>query len=483
MLLPGVTDKINSMETNETLQTQMFSDLLDRSLFEQALSFGLNYLEGAQDRHVYPTEEDLKRLSVFEEPMPETRGNAHDIVHLLHTFGAPATVSQVGGRYFGFVNGSVVPAGLAAKSLSIFWDQNSALEVISPIASKLESVVQNWLIELFGLPAHTVAGFVSGTSMANLCGILAARYRILKNRGWDSTEQGLFGAPKIRVVTGKHAHSTVLKAVSMAGLGKGTIEWVDVDDQGRILVENIPELDATTLLILQAGNVNSGAFDDFSQICKKAKEAGAWIHIDGAFGLWAGATKRLEHLTTDLAHAHSYAVDGHKTLNTPYDSGIILCQDKEALVSSLHMSGSYIITGKNRDGMYFTPEMSRRARVIELWATLKYLGAQGIDEMVYGLHLRAQQFADALTAIPGFKVLNQVVFNQVMVQCDTDAFTDEVIRDVQKSRVCWVGGSSWQGRRIMRISVCSWATTEDDVRQSVAAFKKALIQATQKKTP
>lgn len=470
------------MNEKETIQTQMFSDITDHSLFEKAESFGLNYLENAQDRNVFPNDEDLHNLAAFEEQMPKTSGNAHDVLNLLNKYGSPATVSQVGGRYFGFVNGSVVPAGLTAKNLSIFWDQNTAMQVISPISSKLESVVQNWLIELFGLPSKTVAGFVSGTSMANLCGLLAARYRILKNQDWDITEKGLFGAPKIRVVTCRQAHSTVLKTISMAGLGKGNIEWVDVDEQSRIIVDNIPELDATTILILQAGNVNSGAFDDFSKICKKANEAGAWIHIDGAFGLWAGATKRLKHLTKGFEYAHSYAVDGHKTLNTPYDSGIILCQDKEALVSSLHMSGDYIIVGEERDGMYFTPEMSRRARIIELWATLKYLGKEGIDEMIYGLHSRAKQFAKELSSINGFTVLNDIVFNQVIVQCETDEITDKVINEVQESRVCWVGGSVWEGKKIIRISVCSWATTEDDVLKSVASFKTALAKTVGKQT-
>ncbi len=470
------------MKKKESIQDKMFSDIQDNSLFEKAESFGLEYIENAQDRNVFPHKNDLDNLREFDERMPEKSGNAHEILDLLNEFGSPATVSQIGGRYFGFVNGSVVPAGLAAKNLSIFWDQNTAMQVISPISSKLESIVQKWLIDLFGLPSKTVAGFVSGTSMANLCGLLAARYRILKNQDWDITEKGLFGAPKIRIITCKQAHSTILKAVSMAGLGKGNIEWVDVDQQGRILADSIPKLDSNTILILQAGNVNSGAFDDFSNICKKARESGAWIHIDGAFGLWAGATKRLNHLTNGFEYAHSYAVDGHKTLNTPYDSGIILCQDKEALVSSLHMSGDYIIIGEERDGMYFTPEMSRRARVIELWATLKFLGKEGIDEMVYGLHSRAKQFAEELRSIKGFKILNDVVFNQVIVQCEADDITDEVINKIQKSRVCWVGGSLWKGRRIIRISVCSWATTKEDVQKSVMSFKEALEKIIEEKS-
>ncbi|MEM1328648.1 MAG: aminotransferase class V-fold PLP-dependent enzyme [Bacteroidota bacterium] len=458
---------------NLTLQERLFDDLKDASLFQKAESAGVNYLSEALERQVYPSEEALDNLSQFEEDLPTETGDAHAILEQLHQYGTPATVTMVGGRYFGFVNGSVIPAGLAAKNLSIFWDQNTALQIISPISSKLEVVVEQWLVKLFGLPETTVAGFVSGTSMANFCGLAAARYRILKNKGWDMTERGLFDAPKIRVVTCREAHSTILKAISLIGLGKNNIEWVDVDEQGRIIPEQIPELDDSTILILQAGNVNSGAFDDYSQICRKAKAAGAWIHIDGAFGLWAGATKRLRHLTQDFEWADSWAVDAHKTLNTPYDSGIILCSDPDALTASLHMTGGYIIDGEGRDGMYYTPEMSRRARIVELWATLKYLGENGIDELVFGLHERAKQFADLLHQSPDFEVLNEVVFNQVIIQCETDELTKKVIQEIQNLRACWVSGSTWKGRKVIRISVCSWATTEADVIRSVASFKAA----------
>ena len=462
------------MKKINPVQAKMFREINDKKLFEKANNFGFKYLEEAFERNIYPTEDALNQLSVFNEVLPDESGNAHEILELLDKYGSPATVAQVGGRYFGFVNGSVVPAGLAAKNLSIFWDQNTAMQVISPISSRLETVVQDWLVQLFGLPEATVAGFVSGTSMANFCGLAAARYRILKNQDWDINEQGLFGAPKIRVVTSKQAHSTISKAISLVGIGTKNVEWVDVDDQGRIMVDQIPELDNRTILILQAGNVNSGAFDDFEKICKKAQSKGAWIHIDGAFGLWAGGTEKLQHLTKDFEYANSWAVDGHKTLNTPYDSGIILCQDRTALVSALHMSGGYIIKGKERDGMYFTPEMSRRSRIIELWATLKYLGKAGINQMVAGMHERAKQFAQELDKTDGFHVLNDVVFNQVLVQCDTDDITNRVIDKIQDLRECWVGGSTWNDRRVIRISVCSWATTEEDISRSVASFKEAL---------
>lgn len=464
------------MSEATNIQEKMFREMQDKRLFTQVQDYGFNYLNQAFDRNVYPTEAALAALGHFDEKLPTDPSNATDVINTLQKYGAPATVSQIGGRYFGFVCGSVVPAGLAAKSLATYWDQNTAMQVLSPLSSKLETVVESWLKQLFGLPDRTVAGFVSGTSTANFCGLAAARYRILQRMGWDINEKGLFGAPKIRIVTGKQAHSTVLKAIGLLGFGKSNIEWVEVDDQGRIIPELIPELDDRTILILQAGNVNSGAFDAFEEICNKANKANAWVHIDGAFGLWAAAVEDLNHLTKGMEMANSWAVDGHKTLNTPYDSGIVLCEDKEAIVSALHMTGSYIILGEERDGMFYTPEMSRRARVIELWATLKYLGKKGIDQMVYGMHQRALQFAEVLNKTEGFEVMNDVVFNQILVRCETDDLTTKTITRIQELRDCWVGGSAWHGHKVIRISVCSWATTSEDVLRTVKSFAQALAE-------
>lgn len=462
------------MKIANPIQESMFREMREKSIFEQAQTYAFQYLEQVFERNVYPTEAALSNLQFFEEPMPKEPAEAAGVIALLNQYGAPATTAMLGGRYFGFVNGSSVPAGLAAKNLATYWDQNTAMQVISPVAAKLESVVEKWLKELFGLPDSTVAGFVSGTSSANFCGLAAARYRLLKRMGWDINEQGLFDAPKIRIVTGKQAHSTVMKAIGLLGFGKNNVEWVEVDDQGRIRPELMPALDDRTLVILQAGNVNSGAFDAFDEICDKANQANAWVHIDGAFGLWAAAVSELKYLTKGIHKANSWATDGHKTLNTPYDCGVVLCEDKEALVSALHMTGSYIILGEERDGMLYTPEMSRRARIIELWATMKYLGKTGIDQMVYGMHQRALEFAEALRKIEGFEVLNEVVFNQILVQCKSDEMTAKTMQRIQELRECWVGGSTWFGRKVIRISVCSWATTPEDIRRSAASFERAL---------
>ena len=458
----------------ENIQSKMFLEIKDKEIFKQAQQYSFEYLESIYDRNVYPTEEALNNLSKFDEELPLSSTNAKEVMELLNKYGSPATTATLGGRYFGFVIGSAVPVGLAAKNLGTYWDQAPSLNVLSPIGSKLESVVEKWLVELFNLPKGTSAGFVTGTSAANLCGLAAARYRILQRNNWDINKKGLRNSPKIRIVTGKQAHSTVLKAVGILGLGHENIEWVDVDNQGRIIPDLIPELDGNSILILQAGNVNSGAFDDFETICQKAKYANAWIHIDGACGLWAGAVEKLKHLTKGIEHASSWAVDGHKTLNTPYDCGIIMCADKEAITSALHVSGSYLIESTERDGMFFTPDMSRRSRIIELWAILRYLGKSGIDEMILTMNTRAKQFAEEISKIDGFFVDNDVVFNQVIVRCSSDEVTEQVLSNIQMLRECWMGGSEWLGKKVMRVSICSWATTDTDITRSVKSFKKAL---------
>jgi len=453
-----------------TLRDTMHREQQSKYLLEQAKGYAYEYADGVAERKVFPSKQALADLEQFIEDLPVQYGDAETILQQLHQYGSPATTAQTGGRYFGFVNGGILPVTLATKWLSDFWDQNTALYVMSPVASTLEEICERWLKQLFGLPDSTVAGFVSGTSSAILCGLAAARYRLLQNHGWDFNQQGHNGAPTLRIIAGQHIHGAVTKAVALLGFGIDNIEWVEADDQGRILPDKLPQLDASCIILLQAGNVNSGAFDPFEEICNSADQAGAWVHIDGAFGLWAGGTKRLKHLTKGMEKAHSWSVDGHKTLNTPYDSGILLCRDRDALIMALQASGAYLNFSENRDGMLYTPEMSRRARAVELWAALKYLGSDGVDELVYGMHERARQFADELKAA-GFEILNDVVFNQVIVSpANNDAKTDKILAAIQDSAECWVGGSVWRGKKVIRISVCSWVTSADDVSRSVRAF-------------
>ncbi|MDA9346330.1 pyridoxal-dependent decarboxylase [Porticoccaceae bacterium] len=453
-----------------TLRDKMHAEQKGKALFDQARDYAFNYADNAGSRNVFPSSEAMANLEHFVEDMPSGNGDPSEILQQLHRYGSPASVAQTGGRYFGFVNGGIIPVTLAIKWLTDFWDQNTALHLMSPITSKIESVCETWLKQLFGLPEDTVAGFVSGTSSAIFCGLAAARFRICANQSWDFNQRGLNGAPKIRVIAGDQAHGAVIKAVALLGLGLDNIEWVDSDDQGRVIAAKMPELDQSCIVLLQAGNVNSGSFDPFDEICDAANAAGAWVHIDGAFGLWAGGTVQLKHLTKGMEKAQSWSVDGHKTLNTPYDSGILLCADRPALVQALQASGAYLNFSEQRDGMLYTPEMSRRARAIELWAALKYLGTEGVDELVVGLHRRAVQFAEELGAA-GFSILNDVVFNQVVVSCDgSDEYTQSLIDAIQQSGQCWVGGSVWQGKKVIRISVCSWVTTQEDVSISVEAF-------------
>jgi glutamate/tyrosine decarboxylase-like PLP-dependent enzyme len=454
------------------LQKRMYALHGKRALFEQAKDYAYDYMDKAYEREVFPTDEALAGLANFDESMPETGGDPVEMLRLLHEYGSPATVTSTGSRYYGLVIGSVFPPVMAAKWLVDVWDQNPALYVSSPVVAKLETICEQWIVDLLGLPKDSAVGLVSGSSIATMCGLAAGRYEILRKAGWDVNAQGLFGAPPIRVIVGAEAHSSVFKALSLLGLGKDRVELVPVDDQGRMLASAVPELDETCLVILQAGNVNSGAFDPLDEICEAANAAGAWVHIDGAFGLWAGASASKKYLTQGMEKADSWSVDGHKTLNTPYDCGIILCRDRAALSTALQASGAYILYGEQRDGMMYTPEMSRRGRAVELWATFKVLGRRGVEELVDGLCVRAQQFAELMQA-EGFQVLNDVVFNQVLIACETPDETAATLANLQRSGECWCGAGKWHETPLIRVSVCSWSTTAADIDRTVAAFVAA----------
>ena len=457
-----------------TITDQLRTQALDWQLYEQSKNYALDYMQTVLDRPVFPTADAIQNLAVFREKLPDQPVDPYHVLEKLHQYGSPATVAQTGGRYFGFVNGGIVPTALAAKWLADVWDQNAALYVMSPIVSVLEEVCEEWLVDLLGLPQNTAAGFVSGTSTASLCGLVAGRDHLLRKNGWDVSSRGLFSAPEIRVVLGAGAHSTVYKALSILGLGKDRLIQVPTDEQGRMRADLLPELNSNTLLILQAGNVNSGAFDPFVEICSKARAADAWVHIDGAFGLWAAASPRLKHLTAGIELADSWSIDAHKTLNAPYDSGLILCRHRDALTQALHMTGSYIIYSENRDGMLYSADMSRRARAVELWATLMALGRSGVAGLIEDLQQKAVYFADCLRQA-GFTVLNEVCFNQVLVTSGDPQQTKELLKLIQASGECWCGGASWHGDDVIRISVCSYRTTRQDIDRSVRAFVAARL--------
>ncbi len=449
---------------------------VDTNLYDRALECSKDYLDSVDNRRVYPSEEALDQLVKFEESMPENPGDALEILNQLHTYGSPATVATTGNRYFGFVIGSQFPAAVAAKWLSDSWDQCPGLYVISPIVSHLEEICEKWMTELIGFPSDTAMGLVGGTSTATFCGLAAGRNKLLKQMGWDLHEQGLVGSPKLRIVLGEQAHATVFKALSLLGFGKKNLEIVPTDSQGRIDPNQIPHLDQNTLLILQSGNVNSGAFDPLDVICEKAQKAKAWVHVDGAFGLWAAASENKKHLVKGLELADSWSIDGHKTLNTPYDCGMIFCRDREALVSAMQAGGSYILYGENRDPMLYTPEMSRRSRSVELWATLKTLGRKGVEALVDGLCANAVYFGEQLKNA-GFRILNDIVFNQVLVACDAPELTLETNKLIQLEGECWCGGAIWKGEPVIRVSVCSWKTEFSDIDKAVSSFVSSMKRA------
>lgn len=453
------------------LQLRMIEELKSKSLFKQAGDAAYTYIDNANNKPAYPSLGDLNSLAELEQDLPDAATKGSDVIEQLARLGATNSV-RYSGSYFGFVNGGALPVALAAKWLADIWDQNAALYVMSPIAAILESQCEKWLKQLFALPENTVAGLVGGTSIATLSGLAAARYRQLTKLGWDISEDGLSGAPNLRIIMGRQTHGTVAKMLTLLGFGRRGIEWVDCDSQGRMQVDKLPELDQSCIVILQAGNVCSGAFDDFATICRTANKADAWVHVDGAFGLWAAASSQFNKLTNGIELAQSWSVDGHKTLNTPYDCGVILCSDPQALTGALHQQGSYIQASDNRDSMNFTPDMSRRARGIELWASMKYLGRSGISALVEQLHHHAKYFAEQLRN-HDFQILNEVVFNQIIVACDSDQQTLNTLAAIQTSQKCWCGGAKWQGKSIIRTSVCSWETTHSDIDSAVETFVNA----------
>ena len=427
------------------------------------------YVSTARQRRVAPTPEQITELEKLAGPLPEEPTQPCDVLALLDDYGSPATVTSTGGRYFGFVTGGSLPAALAANWLAAAWDQNVALRVMSPAATRLEEIALDWLRELFGLRPKCGCGFVTGATMANFAAVVAARHALLARAGWNVEDRGLFGAPEIKVVVGSEVHVSLLKALSLAGFGKTRVTTVPVDDQGRMRAEALPALDNMTLVCIQAGNVNTGAFDPAAAICDRAHDAGAWVHVDGAFGLWAATVPSRAHLTTGVAEADSLATDCHKWLNVPYDCGLAFVQDGAHLRDAMTLNAAYLQTTEAREPGQYTPESSRRARGVEVWAALRSLGRKGLAEMIERNCRQAAAFADGLRK-SGFAILNDVVLNQVLVSFGTAAQTQRVIEEVQKDGTCWCGGTQWQGHAAMRISVSSWATTDDDVRQSLDAI-------------
>src|SRR6267378_1125710 len=441
----------------------------NKDLLTLAADKAQRYVRNITERRVGPSESAVSALAELWEPFPSSPSDPGEVITSLDRVGSAATVAMTGGRYFGFVNGGMVPAAMAANWLAVAWNQNAALRVMSPIAAELEEIVLRWICEALVLPPECAGGLVTCATMANFTALVTARHALLARAGWDVTEAGMFGAPPIEVVVGAEVHASILKALSLAGFGRSRVTIVEADAQGRMRADKLPLVSERTVVCIQAGNVNTGAFDRAEEICKKAKEQGAWVHVDGAFGLWTRISRKYDHLTSGFEQADSWATDAHKWPNVGYDSGLAIVRDGAALRASMGITAAYLEPGTRREPMHHTPEASRRARGVELWAALKSLGRSGLCALIERTCAHAQQFARGLQEA-GFAVLNDVMINQVLVSFGRPDVTREVIRRIQEDGTCWCAGTVWQGQSAMRISVSSWATTEADVKRSLASM-------------
>jgi glutamate/tyrosine decarboxylase-like PLP-dependent enzyme len=438
------------------------------ALLRDACERAVAYLDGVASRPVAPSEEAVAGLLELGFPLPRQGLGATHVLHVLDEVGSPATVASNGPRYFGFVTGAAFPAAQAASWLSTAWDQNAALTVMSPVAARLGEVAVGWIADLLGLPSGIPGGFVTGATMANATCLAAARDAVLTRHGWDAGRDGLVGAPPVTVVVGAEVHATVRKALGIIGLGRDRAVVLPADGQGRIVARDLPALDGPAIVCLQAGNVNTGASDPFPPLIEWAHDHGAWVHVDGAFGLWAAASPATASQVAGVAGAESWATDCHKWLNTTYDCGLALVFDPETLRLAMEASASYL-PGTGAESMHLTPQSSQRARGVEVWATLASIGRDGVADLVERCCRLARRFADGMRAA-GFAVLNDVVLNQVLVSFGDAARTDAVIAAVQADGTCWCGPTTWHGQRAMRVSVSSWCTTDDDIDRSVAAI-------------
>ena len=442
------------------------------ALLRDAADRAIDYLTALPDRPVAPAPEAVTALSTLDAPMPKEPTDPAAVLRILDETASPATTAMAGPRFFGFVVGGSLPATLAASWLAGAWDQKTAFRSVAPATSMVEEVSLRWLVDLFGLPEGTAAGFTTGATVANFTALAAARHAVLAQTGWDVEADGLFGAPPINVIVGAEVHSSLVKALGMLGLGRNRVVRVPVDDQGRLRADEMPHLAGPTIVCAQAGNVNTGAVDPLGQICERARESAAWVHVDGAFGLWATAVPSLRQLTAGIENADSWATDAHKWLNVPYDSGLAFVRDPDALRAAMSVSAAYLPpAGGQRNPSDYTPEMSRRGRGVEVWAALMSLGRSGLVELIERNCRLARRFATELSAA-GFAILNEVALNQVLVSFGDAEVTDRIVAAIQADGTCWCGGTVWHGSPAMRISVSSWATTDDDVTRSIEAIVK-----------
>jgi glutamate/tyrosine decarboxylase-like PLP-dependent enzyme len=456
-----------------------------RRLLEETAGLAADYLEGIPQRRVGWSAGVDELRSSLGGPLPEVPVDPREVIADLAAAADPGLVASPSGRYFGFVIGGSLPVAVAADWLTSVWDQNAGLYVCGPSAAVAEEVAGAWTAELLGLPDGVSFGFVTGCQMAHVTALAAARHAVFARVGWDVNERGLIGAPAVRVVVGAERHATIDRALRFLGFGTGCVVAVATDAQGRMVPDRLRETLAgaagPTIVCAQAGNVNTGSFDPFEEIADIAQDAGAWLHVDGAFGLWAAASPALRQLVAGAERADSWATDAHKWLNVPYDSGLAFCAHPEAQQAAMSVRANYLIhadDGGPRDELDWNPEFSRRARGFSVYAAIRSLGRSGVAELIERCCTHARRFGEVLAAAPNIEVLNDVVLNQVLVRFldeagDHDARTRAVIETVQDDGTCWLSGTTWHGMGAMRLSVSNWATTSEDVERSLEAILRA----------
>jgi glutamate/tyrosine decarboxylase-like PLP-dependent enzyme len=447
-----------------------------RDLLRQTAEIAADYVESLGERPVYPDVTPEQLREALAGPLPEAPLDPAQVVDELAESAEPGVVATGSGRYFGFVIGGSLPAALAADWLTSAWDQNAGLYAGGPSASIVEQVTRDWLLELLGLPGEASIGFVTGTQVAHVTGLAAARWHVLDDAGWDVGREGLAGGPPVRVLVGEKRHVTVDRALRLLGLG--TPETVAADDQGRMradaLADALEGASGPTIVCAQAGEVNTGAFDPLPEIAAACRDARAWLHVDGAFGIWAAVSPRFRHLVAGIELADSWTTDAHKWLNVPYDSGIVMCAHPESHRNAMTVTASYLImdegTRRVRDEVDWVPEFSRRARGFAVYAALRSLGRRGVQELVERCCDAAARFAARIVELDGVEVLNEVVLNQVLFRFESDERTDEVLRQVQESGRIWLSGTTWDGRMAIRVSVSNWQTGDEEIDLAVDLF-------------
>ena len=462
----------------------------DESLLDRARDHALEFLRALPERHVgaRATRDELR--TALRVPLTTDGENADAVVDALASLGDRGALACAGPRYFGFVIGGSLPVSLATDWLVSTWDQNPGIYATSPLISVVEETAREYLLDLFDLPRESGLGFVTGCQMANFTGLAAARHGMLRRVGWDVEEEGLIGAPRINLITSAESHVTVDVAMRYLGFGTRHLLRVETDEQGRMRADRLRRLmdniSGPTIICAQAGNVNTGAFDPLREIAAIAKEHNAWLHIDGAFGLWARASRSLAHLAAGIELGDSWATDAHKWLNVPYDCGVAIVRHAEDHRASMTTSAAYLVqtSGVERDAVDWVPEFSRRARGVPVYAALRNLGTRGVEELIDRCSRLAAKFADLLRPVPGVTILNDVLLNQVLVRFgDDDELTRAVVNGVQAEGTCWLGGTTWQGRAAMRISVSNWSTTEADVERSAEAILRVWSAITRRAAP